>query len=107
MGYKPQSDWEFGLNFGFMYQQTLFRTLKLTVALGTGPHYITLNTSRQDHGFIFSDNLELGLLYPISKSGIDFNLKVRYRHISNAGLQAPNVGIDNLFFVMGITKCFF
>jgi hypothetical protein len=75
--------------------------------MGTGPHFISLRTSRQARGFIFSDNLELGLIYPVSNLHLDFNVKARYRHISNAGLEDPNVGIDNLFLVLGITKYFF
>ncbi len=102
---KPRSDWEFGLNFGFLYQQPIFHKLKLTAAIGTGPNYITLNTSRQAHGFIFSDNVELGLVYPFSKM-LDINLKVRYRHISNAGFESPNGGIDNLFLIIGVTTHF-
>jgi Lipid A 3-O-deacylase (PagL) len=102
---KPRSDWEFGLNFGFLYQQPMFNNIKLTGAIATGPNYITLNTSRQAHGFIFSDNVELGLVYAASKR-LDINLKARYRHISNAGLESPNGGIDNLFLIIGLTKHF-
>ena len=102
----PRSDVEIGLNFGVSYTQPLFYKLKLTAAIGTGPHFISLNTSRQAHGFLFSDNIELGLAYPVSKM-IDVNLKARYRHISNAGFKDPNGGIENLFFVLGITQFLF
>ena len=40
-------------------------------------------------------------------TGFDFNLKAQNRHISNAGHEEPNGGIDKLFFVFGITKYFF
>ena len=90
-----------------MYQIPLSDKFRLSLAMGTGPHFISLKTNRQSRGFIFSDNLELGLIYPVSKLHLDFNLKVRYRHISNAGLEEPNGGIDNLFLVFSITKYFF
>jgi hypothetical protein len=32
------------------------------------------------------------------------NLQCRFRHISNAGLQKPNFGIDNFFAVVGFSK---
>ena len=106
-GYQPQSEWEAGMNLGVMYWFPLSQKLKLSIALGTGPHYLSMLTARQAHGFIFSDNLELGLIYPVSKLHLDFNIKARYRHISNAGLEEPNEGIDNLFFVFGVSKYLF
>ena len=106
-GYKFQAEWEFGMNVGFMYRFLVLDKFSTTLAIGTGPYFISLETSRQARGFIFSDNLQLGFVYPISKMDLDLNIKARYRHISNAGFESPNGGIENMFFVFGITKHFF
>ncbi len=97
------TDFEFGLNVGFSYTFLQTRKVSLHVALGSGPHYITIETEKQARGFIFSDNLELGAAYRIESLNTSVLFKLRYRHISNAGLQEPNGGIDNLFIVAGIT----
>ncbi len=104
--YSPintRTDFEFGLNMGlsFLFLQT--DRLSLNAAIGSGPHYITVETGRQAQGFIFSDNLELGAAYDMKSVQTSFLLKFRYRHISNAGLKEPNGGIDNFFVMAGLS----
>ena len=95
-------DYEFGWNGGIRYMSQLTKQLELTIAIGSGPHYISVETQTQANGFIFSDNFELGFSYYFPRAKTILHLKGRFRHISNAGLKAPNYGIDNLFFVMGL-----
>ena len=99
-----RKDYEFGLNLGLSYQVPIAPNLIMISSLGSGPYFITVETRRQANGFIFSDNLELGLKYygPLSNTGIQ--IRARYRHFSNAGLKSPNGGIDNLFVILGVTK---
>lgn len=97
-------DYEFGFNLGLAYRQAITPNLKLTASLGSGPYYVTVRTRRQARGFIFSDNLEVGLQYYWSKAHLGIQLRGRYRHISNAGLKSPNGGIDNFFLVVGVSK---
>ena len=101
---EAQTDYEFGTNFGFMFRQPLNKELSLVAAIGSGPHYISVITRLQASGFIFSDNFELGLLYQVPEWGSFVTAKARFRHISNAGLENPNGGIDNGFVVIGIGK---
>lgn len=101
-GINYQTEYEFGGNLGFMFQQPLVKHLNLQAAIGSGPHYVTIDTRRQANGFIFSDNFELGFRWFIPKIQTTVSLNSRFRHISNAGLQEPNGGIDNLFVVFGI-----
>lgn len=98
-----RTDFEIGVNMGisFLFIQT--RRLSLNAAIGSGPHYITVETGRQASGFIFSDNFELGAAYNIKNINTTFLLKFRYRHISNAGLKEPNGGIDNFFVITGLS----
>ena len=99
------ADYEFGFNAGLRYHLGLTPFLELNAAIGSGPHFISVQTRRQADGFIFSDNMEIGFTYfmPVRTT---INVKARFRHISNAGLQAPNGGIDNLFVVIGIGTTF-
>lgn len=103
---RGDGDYEFGFNLGLMYQLSLSPDMMLAAALGSGPYYITVDTRRQARGFIFSDNFELGLTYHPPQSHTALQLRARYRHISNAGLENPNGGIDNLFVIAGVTHLF-
>ncbi len=99
-----RTDYEFGINMGISYFFIQTQKLSLNAALGSGPHYITVDTGRQSSGFIFSDNFELGAAYDLKSVNTSILLKFRYRHISNAGLKEPNGGIDNFFVIAGFTS---
>jgi hypothetical protein len=104
--YSPismRTDFELGVNMGFSFFFIQTDRLSLNAAIGSGPHYITVETGRQAKGFIFSDNFELGTAYNIKSINTTFLLKFRYRHISNAGLKEPNGGIDNFFVITGLS----
>ncbi len=98
------AEYEFGANLGIRYRTFLRPGLHLSASLGSGPHFITVDTRRQANGFIFSDNLEVGLSQFLRSMGTILQIKGRFRHISNAGLKSPNGGIDNLFLVVGVAK---
>lgn len=98
-----KTDFEFGANLGLMFSMMVLKRLQVSAAIGSGPHYVTVQTTRQASGFIFSDNVEAGITYEHLRTKTSYNLRVRFRHISNAGLKAPNGGIDNLFLVLGMS----
>lgn len=106
VNYKPDApkDFEFGANLGFQLQLPLSSNIFWLAAIGSGPHYASVETSMQAKGFIFSDNFECGFLFQQKKGQLEFNLKTRFRHISNAGLNSLNLGIDNWFIIFGISK---
>lgn len=97
---------EFGANLGLEYLVELSQNFFATAAIGSGPHYITVQTDIQSPGFIFSDNFELGVLFSPHQSATQFNVRARFRHISNAGIRNPNKGIDNWFFIFGASTTF-
>ena len=98
------NEFEFGMNIGLKNTVRLKPDLIFYQVLGSGPHWITAELSRQATGYIFSDNFGLGLLKRIHKSKPTFfNLQVRYRHISNASFKRPNSGIDNVNIILGIS----
>ena len=99
-----QTDYEFGTNFGFQFNQALFDRFDLVAGISSGPHYISVETDLQANGFIFSDNFELGFQLNLPEFGTFFVTKARFRHISNAGLKSPNLGIDNFFLIFELGK---
>ena len=94
---------EFGVNVAFRYKYKLCDGLYFYAQLGSGPHFITIGTSQQAHGYIFSDNLAFGFSKSISKN-IMLNAQARIRHISNANIMLPNRGMNNALIVLGISK---
>ena len=99
-----KKEFEFGTNVGLEYRFHLSDRTSLTGAIGTGPHYISVETPQQATGFIFSDNFTFGIRQKVGNSGTNLHLQTRFRHISNANLKKPNKGIDSWFLLMGATK---
>lgn len=97
------NDIEFGCNFGLRYELETSPNTRLYWAIGTGPHYITVNSSKQHKGYIFSDNFIMGFQQKLY-GPIYGTAQYHFRHISNAGLMKPNQGLDNHFFTLGVSK---
>lgn len=92
---------EFGVNVGFQYYLPFSKNSAFSAAISAGPHYLSLETAMQAKGFIFSDNFEIGYYQKLGAQ-LGVSIKSRFRHISNAGFQSPNIGIDNLFLMVGV-----
>lgn len=102
---EPESDYEFGVGLGFQYQYPIMEKLSAYVLAGVGPHYISVVTDDQANGFTFSDTAGVGLYYHLTdRSAI--NVGYRFRHLSNAGIQEPNGGIESHFGVIGYSVFF-
>ncbi len=96
---------EFGLNVGFLYERKISESSIIFGGIGSGPHYINVETSLQSKGFIFSDNFIIGLRQLLRENKrTEFNVQIRFRHISNAGISEPNLGIDNFFIMFGLSR---
>ncbi len=93
---------EAGVNLGLAYEYLLSSHLILYAGAGVGPHYINVQTGIQADGFIFSDNFFIGMHQISADEKWLLSYEFRFRHISNAGLQSPNSGIDNFFGGIGI-----
>ncbi len=101
------TDIEFGCNVGIYYLRLLNNNSQLYAAIGSGPHFVTVDTRMQAKGFIFSDNFMAGIKKNISKNNMKpmyVNIQLRFRHISNANFMKPNIGIDGFFAVIGFIK---
>lgn len=100
-------DYEFGTNFGLRFYQRLNANWLLYEMLGSGPHHISAKLPQQANGFIFSDNLAVGSLARLKKEkSIYLNFQIRFRHISNAGFKRPNLGVNTLHFLVGLSKIY-
>lgn len=93
---------ETGVNLGIAYEYYIPQKAILFIGAGVGPHYINVDTDLQANGFIFSDNVFAGV-HQILNPNWMLTYQVKFRHISNAGLQSPNGGIDNLFTGLGVS----
>lgn len=92
---------EMGINLGLKYVFWESDKIMLAAAIGAGPHYLSLETSLQHKGFLFSDNIELAY-YQLLNKDMGMHFKTRFRHLSNANLKKPNLGIDTFFLVVGV-----
>ena len=103
---KGSIDYEFGINLGIRNYVKINDGFYFYQMLGSGPHYISAKVGRQASGFIFSDNLALGTLLRLNQKGLFLNFQYVQRHISNAGLKAPNGGVNSYNFVIGVSWVF-
>ena len=93
--------YEFGLNAGFLVRRYLAdELLSLYILISSGPHYASSLPYRQSNGFMFSDNLFLGITVKLDEK-IYLDLRPGIRHLSNAGFKRPNGGINNVVINCG------
>lgn len=95
---------DYGLNLSFDVSKKISERLDIYSFLGTGPHYLETRLARQAQGWIFSDVLALGLAYKFYNNKYFLDLRYSLRHLSNAGLARPNVGIENNIYYIGIGR---
>jgi hypothetical protein len=98
-------NYEVGVGFGLEYRFKLVKNLDGYVMAGSGIHYISYHSKYQSAGLNFNDNLGYGVyIFTTKKSAI--NIGLRFRHISNAGLNKPNKGINSFITTLGYSIFF-
>ena len=70
--------------------------------LGAGILYTDLDPKGFGSHFTFTPQAGLGIRYPIARNTF-LKLSYRIHHISNAGIDEDNVGINSHFFSVGIS----
>lgn len=94
--------YEYGLNVGLSYKRYFFHNrFSCFASIGFGPHFVSAAPERQTPGFLFSDNVSIGMTARLDKH-FYFELKPTFRHISNANIIKPNRGINNFIINAGI-----
>ena len=103
--FDRETDIEFGVGLGLKYMHSLSDSVGAYLVGSVGPHYISVKTSDQANGFIFSDTIGAGLSFFITeKSAI--TVEYRLRHMSNAGMAKPHGGINTHFGTVGFSVFF-
>ena len=94
--------YELGFTAGFSPRLNMVKgTLGLYVLITSGPMYISGTPGRQAEGFNFSSTAATGVqLRLLKKTYID--LRTGIRHLSNAGTERPNGGVNNLVWSLGV-----
>jgi Lipid A 3-O-deacylase (PagL) len=96
---------EFGVGVGLKYAYPFWDSYSVYILGSVGPHVMSLKTEDQANGFIFNDTIGVGMEFKISP-GSAINIECRLRHLSNAEIQKPNYGIENLIGLVGYTLYF-
>jgi len=92
---------EYGINLGVLFRMNCYGDLlSFYTIISAGPHYVSGTIKRQAAGFIFSDNLSIGLNIKLWED-IYLDVRAGFRHLSNANLKQPNIGIDNIILSGG------
>jgi len=102
---NPATDFEFGIGLGFQYMYPITEKLSAYIMGSTGPHYISVVTTEQANGFLFSNAVGAGLYYYLTNNSA-INVGYRFRHVSNADLATPNGGINTNFAIIGYSVFF-
>ena len=105
--FNSGDDYELGLGLGIQYLYPVMDKLSVYVRAGISPHYIAIEKIQrhQENGFLFSDLVGTGLYYHLTESSA-INFGCWLRHLSNAGLEKPNDGINSVFGVIGYSFSF-
>ncbi len=103
---SPDNNVETGTSFllkmGLLPQTSKFQPF---IFAGLGMVYMTQHTLEQSTQFNFTQQGGVGVHYFIRKN-IALTLEGRYRHLSNAGIDHPNTGINTQFVLAGISYQF-
>jgi hypothetical protein len=70
--------------------------------IGVSLLYTDLDLEGRSDGFNFAPQGGLGLHYFMSERTA-LTGEVRFHHISNAGIQNPNVGVNSILFLIGVS----
>lgn len=93
---------EYILNVGFIARKPINSFLSVYALASVGPMISDTETERLSKGFAFSDVIAMGITYHSKHFSLD--IRPGARHLSNAGLQERNAGINtkNIEFAVNI-----
>lgn len=97
-------EWELGFNVGPSLSYRIKEVVPY-IAVAYEANYITINTAKQADALIFAATTFAGIKKHINKQWYG-DAHFRLRHISNGGIKHPNLGIDNAFIGIGLSKLY-
>ncbi|WP_370175093.1 acyloxyacyl hydrolase [Leeuwenhoekiella palythoae] len=92
---------EYIFNCGVILRTSLTENLNIYGLASLGPGYFDVDSERMAKGIGFSDNLALGLNYKFLNVLV-LDLRLGFRHVSNAEIKQPIEGYDALEFNLGL-----
>ena len=92
---------EYIMNCGVILRTSITENLNIYGLASLGPGYFDEGSERMAKGIGFSDNLALGLNYNFLKELV-LDLRLGFRHVSNAEIKQPNEGYDAIEFNIGL-----
>jgi len=105
--FSPNSNIETGANFMLRFGYIFMQRIGVYVEAGSGIIYMTQHTREQSTQFNFGSQAGGGLyLYLNKERSFALNLGYRYRHVSNAGIEQPNKGINANMVIAGFSWFF-
>ena len=99
-----KTEFEVGLNIAFVFGFAIGDNNIFSINLGSGPQYITADLERQATGYIFSDNLNFSFRHKFNT--MEAGITAGIRHISNAGFEEPNLGVEDIVIGFTLAKLF-
>ena len=100
--WSPDQEQEFGCGLFLRWLCPLDGRVSLFIEGGAGPMYMTLDSAEQSTHFNFIDQAGVGLIVKVSEA-CDAELGCRFRHVSNAGIDNPNSGIESTGVLFGVS----
>jgi hypothetical protein len=97
---KPHTDFLAGLNLMFRQHLTSNRNFAPYLELGAGVNLTDLDVREVGGRFQFSLQGGVGVRKAIGKDS-DLTVGLRWYHLSNAGLDVPNTGLNNYLVTVG------
>ncbi len=102
---RPSANAEIGCSFPFRYSVKLAPWIAPYVEVGLGFIYTTQHVHEQGSQFNFTTQLGIGSQFFLSDH-YALTAGYRFRHMSNAGMDSPNRGVDFHFGIIGLTYIF-
>jgi lipid A 3-O-deacylase len=102
---SPEANVEFGVPVSLKYGFPLMEKLFPYVQVGMGPYYMSQHTYEQGGQFNLISLGGGGLIYFFQEHWA-LDAGYRWRHISNAGIEEPNAGIDAHEYTLGVSYYF-
>jgi hypothetical protein len=102
---KPDTNAEVGFSLLLKYSHNITSRLAPFIEAGAGMIYTTQHTHEQGTQFNFTPQAGIGLQFLLTKQWA-LTGGYRYRHLSNAGIDEDNVGIDHHFGLVGLSYFF-
>ena len=103
--YNPHHGFTAGVDVMYRYHFSRNRDFTPFVEIGAGVNYVNMQVRELTGKFQFSLQGGIGVRHRISDHS-DLIASLRWHHFSNAGTRAPNIGLNDSFFVIGYNRYF-